>query len=82
MSRNDLPAKLTSVEKIVQRLVSAEKTNQKEIRLTIQEAREIVTDLSILTSKLGKHIEEIHQNLDKIEVAGAQVNVQMDGGTF
>jgi septation ring formation regulator EzrA len=82
MSRNDLPAKLTSVEKIVQRLVSAEKTNQKEIRLTIQEAREIVTDLSILTSKLGKHIEEIHQKLDKIEVAGAQVNVQMDGGTF
>jgi septation ring formation regulator EzrA len=82
MSRNDLPTKLTSVEKIVQRLVSAEKTNQKEIRLTVQEAREIVTDLSVLTSKLGKHIEEIHQKLDKIEVANAQINVQMDGGGF
>jgi septation ring formation regulator EzrA len=82
MSRNDLPVKLTSVEKIVQRLVAAEKTNQKEIRLTVQEAREIVTDLSVLTSKLGKHIEDIHQKLDKIEVASAQINVQMDGGVF
>lgn len=82
MSRNDLPVKLTSVEKIVQRLVAAEKTNQKEIRLTVQEAREIVTDLSVLTSKLGKHIEDIHQKLDKIEAASAQLNVQMDGGTF
>ena len=82
MSRNDLPIKLTSVEKIVQRLVAAEKTNQKEIRLSVQEAREIVTDLSVLTSKLGKHIEDIHQKLDRIEVANAQLNVQMDGGTF
>lgn len=82
MSRNDLPVKLTSVEKIVQRLVAAEKSNQKEIRLSVQEAREIVTDLSVLTSKLGKHIEDIHQKLDKIEAANAQLNVQMDGGTF
>jgi septation ring formation regulator EzrA len=82
MSANNLPVKLTSVEKIVQRLVAAEKTNQKEIRLGIQEAREIVTDLSVLTSKLGKHIEEIHQKLDKIEVTNAQINVQMDGGQF
>jgi septation ring formation regulator EzrA len=82
MSANNLPVKLTSVEKIVQRLVAAEKTNQKEIRLSVQEAREIVTDLSVLTSKLGKHIEEIHQKLDKIEVTNAQINVQMDGGQF
>jgi septation ring formation regulator EzrA len=82
MSANNVSLKLTSVEKIVQRLVAAEKTNQKEIRLSVQEAREIITDLSVLSSKLGKHIEEIHQKLDKIEVANAQINVQMDGGTF
>jgi septation ring formation regulator EzrA len=82
MSANNLPTKLTSVEKIVQRLVAAEKSNQKEIRLSVQEAREIVTDLSVLTSKLGKHIEEIHQKLGKIEAVSAQINVQMDGGTF
>jgi septation ring formation regulator EzrA len=82
MSANNVSIKLTSVEKIVQRLVAAEKTNQKEIRLSVQEAREIITDLSVLSSKLGKHIEEIHQKLDKIEVANAQINVQMDGGTF
>jgi septation ring formation regulator EzrA len=66
MSANNVSLKLTSVEKIVQRLVAAEKTNQKEIRLSVQEAREIITDLSVLSSKLGKHIEEIHQKLDKI----------------
>jgi len=82
MSANNISTKLTSVEKIVQRLVSAEKSNQKEIRLTVQEAREIVTDLSILTSKLGKHIEEIHAKLDKIEVASNEIKVQVDGGTF
>jgi hypothetical protein len=30
MSQNNLSLKLTSVEKLVQRLVAAEKTNQKE----------------------------------------------------
>lgn len=82
MSANNISTKLTSVEKIVQRVVAAEKSNQKEIRLTVQEAREIVTDLSILTSKLGKHIEEIHAKLDKIEVASSEIKVQVDGGTF
>jgi len=82
MSVNNISSKLTSVEKIVQRVVSAEKSNQKEIRLTVQEAREIVTDLSILTSKLGKHIEEIHAKLDKIEVASNEIKVQVDGGAF
>jgi hypothetical protein len=57
MSQNNLSLKLTSVEKLVQRLVAAEKTNQKEIRMSVSEAREVITDLSILTSKLGKHIE-------------------------
>ncbi len=82
MSANNIPVKLTSVEKIVQRLVAAEKSNQKEIRLSVQEAREIVTDLSVLTSKLGKHIEEIHAKLNKIEVSNNEINVQVDGGTF
>lgn len=82
MSANNIPVKLTSVEKIVQRLVAAEKSNQKEIRLSVQEAREIVTDLSTLTSKLGKHIEEIHAKLDRIEVSNKEISVQVDGGTF
>ncbi len=80
MSQNNF--KLTSVEKLVQRLVAAEKTNQKEIRISVIEAREIITDLSVLTSKLGKHIEEIHQRLDKLSVSTTELNIQMDGGQF
>jgi septation ring formation regulator EzrA len=82
MSQNNLSLKLTSVEKLVQRLVAAEKTNQKEIRMSVSEAREVITDLSILTSKLGKHIEEIHQRLDKLNVSTNELSVQMDGGQF
>jgi mevalonate kinase len=82
MSQNNISIKLTSVEKLVQRLVAAEKTNQKEIRMSVAEAREVITDLSILTSKLGKHIEEIHQRLDKLNVSTNELSVQMDGGQF
>jgi mevalonate kinase len=82
MSQNNISIKLTSVEKLVQRLVAAEKTNQKEIRMSVTEAREVITDLSILTSKLGKHIEEIHQRLDKLNVSTNELSVQMDGGQF
>lgn len=73
---------MPSVERLIQRVIAAEKTNQKEIRITVQEARELVTDLSLLTSKLGKQIQEIHARLDKLTGEQQQVSVQMDGGTF
>jgi septation ring formation regulator EzrA len=82
MSQNKIPTNLTSVEKLVQRLVAAERSNQKEIRMSIQEARDIVTDLSIMTSKLGKNIEEIHAKLDKIVSVSSEITVQVDGGNF
>lgn len=82
MSQDKLSIQLPSVERLIQRLVAAEKTNQKEIRLTVQEARELTTDLSLLTSKLGKQIEDIHARLDKLTVEQQQIDVKMDGGTF
>lgn len=82
MSQDKISIQLPSVEKLVQRLVTAEKTNQKEIRITVQEARELVTDLSLLTTKLGKHIQEIHAKLDKLTPEQQQITVQMDGGVF
>lgn len=82
MSQNKIPTNLTSVEKLVQRLVAAERSNQKEIRMSVQEARDIVTDLSIMTSKLGKNIEEIHAKLDKIVSVSSEITVQVDGGNF
>jgi hypothetical protein len=71
MSQNKIPTNLTSVEKLVQRLVAAERSNQKEIRMSIQEARDIVTDLSIMTSKLGKNIEEIQLNTSQVKLGVA-----------
>ncbi len=82
MSQDKISIQLPSVERLVQRLVTAEKTNQKEIRITVHEARELVTDLSLLTTKLGKHIQEIHAKLDKLTPEQQQITVQMDGGVF
>ena len=82
MSQDKTSIQLPSVERLLQRVVAAEKTNQKEIRLTIQEARELTTDLSLMTTKLGKQITEIHNRLDKLTGEQQQISVQMDGGTF
>jgi len=82
MSQDKISLQLPSIERLVQRLVAAEKTNQKEIRITVQEARELTTDLSLLTTKLGKQIQEIHARLDKLTAGQEQITVQMDGGTF
>ena len=82
MSIDNLPNRLTSVEKLVQRLKSAELSNQKEIRMSVQEAREIITDLSILTSKMANHVQEINERLKKLESNQGVVEVKMDGGTF
>lgn len=82
MSQDKISIQLSSVERLVQRLIAAEKTNQKEIRITVQEARELITDLSLLTTRLGKEIQEIHTRLDKLTGEQQQISVQMDGGTF
>jgi septation ring formation regulator EzrA len=82
MSQDKMSIQLPSVERLIQRVVAAEKTNQKEIRLTIQEARELTTDLSLMTTKFSKQITEIHSRLDKLTGEQQQISVQMDGGTF
>ena len=82
MSQNDLPSSLPSVTRLIQRISSAEKTQQKEIRLTIQEARELTADLAILTSKLGQTVSDIHQILSNIQESTTKIDVKFDGGTF
>jgi len=82
VSQDKNSIQLPSVERLVQRLIAAEKTNQKEIRMTVQEARELTTDLSLMTTKLGKQIQDIHARLDKLTGEQQQISVQMDGGTF
>ena len=82
MSANNIPLSLPTVEKLIQRVVVAEKSQQKEIRITIQEARDLTSELAIITSKLGKTVTEIHQMLSEIRSNTQNIDVKFDGGTF
>jgi signal transduction histidine kinase len=82
MSPNKLPTTMPSVEKLLQRVAAAEKSQQKDIRLSIQEARELTTDLAILTSKLGATVQEIHAMLAEIRESTTNIDVKFDGGSF
>lgn len=82
MSQNNIPNNLPSVEKLIQRVAMAEKSQQKEIRISIQEARDLTNELAILTSKLGKTVQEIHQMLGQIKDSTNKIDVKFDGGSF
>lgn len=82
MSQNNLPNTLPTIEKLISRIAVAERSQQKEIRITIQEARELTSELAILTNKLGKTVQEIHHMLSEIKESTTKVDVKFDGGTF
>ncbi len=82
MSQSNLPTTMPSIERLLQRISMAEKTQQKEIRISIQEARELTTDLALLTSKLGKTVQEINETLKSIKDSTQTVDIKFDGGTF
>ncbi len=82
MSLNNPPTNLPSVERLIQRLNAAEKTQQKEIRISIQEGKELAQELAIVTSKLGKTIQEIHQVLLEVKANSSSIDVKFDGGNF
>jgi predicted trehalose synthase len=82
MSQNNIPLNLPSVEKLIQRVTVAERSQQKEIRITIQEARDLTAELAILTSKLGKTVQEIHAMLAQIQESTTKIDVKFDGGGF
>ncbi len=73
---------LPSVEKFIQRTAAAEKSQQKEIRITIQEARDLTTELASMTARLGKTVQEIHQLLVEIRDSTTKIDVKFDGGGF
>lgn len=82
MSQNKLPTNLPSVERLIQRYTVAERSQQKEIRITIQEAKELTQELAILTAQMGKTVQEIHQMLLEIRESTTKIDVKFDGGTF
>jgi hypothetical protein len=82
MSLNNMSTTLPSVEKFIQRTAAAEKSQQKEIRITIQEARDLTTELALMTARLGKTVQEIHQLLVEIRDSTTKIDVKFDGGGF
>jgi response regulator RpfG family c-di-GMP phosphodiesterase len=82
MSQNNLPDILPTVQKLIQRTQVAERSQQKEIRISLQEARDLTTELALMTSKLGQTISEIHQMLAVIKESTTQIDVKFDGGQF
>jgi len=82
MSQNNIPNTLPGVEKLIQRIAVAERGQQKDIRLTIQEARELTQELAVMSSRLGKTVQEIHSMLAEIRESTTNINVKFDGGNF
>jgi hypothetical protein len=82
MSQNNLPTTGPAVEKLIQRIAVAERGQQKEIRLTIVEARELTHELAVMTARMGKTVQEIHVMLTEIRDSTTNINVKFDGGGF
>jgi len=83
MSANNIPNKLPSVERLIQKVTVAERSNQRELRMTIAEARELVTDLTLMTTKMSEIIVGIHARLDNLSKNTTdEIKIETDGGTF
>ena len=80
--QNNIPNTLPTIERLFQRVAVAEKSQQKEIRMTIQEARELSAELAVMTTKLGKTVTEIHQMLSSMQSSAGSIEIAMDGGGF
>ena len=77
-----MPAVLPTVERLLQRISVAEKSQQKEIRITIQEARDLTAELAVFSTKLGRTVQEIHSMLAQIKESSQSIDVKFDGGAF
>ena len=82
MSQSNIPSVLPTVEKLLQRITMAEKSQQKEIRITIQEARDLTAELAIFSAKLGGTVQQIHAMLAQIKESSQSIDVKFDGGSF
>jgi signal transduction histidine kinase len=67
---------------LIQRVTAAEKSQQKDIRISIQEARDLTAELAVMTSKLGRTVQEIHEMLAQIRESTTKIDVKFDGGGF
>jgi methyl-accepting chemotaxis protein len=82
MLQNNIPDNLPSIDKLLKKIASAEKSQQREIRISIEEARELALDLALITSKLGSTIKEIRSTLQEIKSSNSSIDIKFDGGNF
>lgn len=82
MSQSNLPQTLPTLQKMIMRISMAEKSQQKEIRISIQEARDLSLELSLFTAKMGNNIQEIKDILTKISENSQKIDIKFDGGGF
>lgn len=82
MSQNNLPQSLPGLQKIINRIAVAERSQQKEIRITIQEARELTLELAMLTAHMSRNLEEMKDVLKKMSDNTQTIDVKFDGGKF
>lgn len=82
MSQNNIPKSIPSVERLINRIAVAERAQQKDVRITIQEAKELTQDLAMLTVKMATTVKEVHQMLLNIQESNTKVEVKFDGGGF
>ena len=72
---------LVNVEKLLSRIATAERSNQREIRLTIQEGKELAFELAVLSTRLVSTIHNIDSKLATINQDNS-ISVKMVGGKF
>lgn len=82
MLANNVPDKLPSVERLIQRVVVAERSNNREIRMTVADARDLIADLTVLTAKMAAIVIDIHAKLDRLANAPVDIKIETDGGNF
>lgn len=82
MSQNNFNGNLPSVERLIQRIAAAERSQQKEIRISIQEARELTNDLATMTARLGQAVIDIRDSLAQIKESSSEIDIKVDGGGF
>ena len=82
MSQDNLPQTLPTLQKIIQRIAAAERSQQKEIRISIQEARELSLELSMLTARMSNNIQEIREAVKIMADNTQNIDVKFDGGVF
>ena len=82
MSTDKFPTTLPAIQRLVQRVQVAEQSQQKDIRLSLPEARALVNELAVFSGQLGKAISDINLNLKNISDNTQHIEVKFDGGGF